>query len=80
MLCAGNAAFIGSRLGICWEILADDQEEFQSEPGQATPISDPYPLMAEKAGRVYSPILGKILRLSSIGDSLKLTFSRLLIN
>ena len=61
-------------------MLADDHEEFQSVPGQATRISDPYPLMAEKAGRVYSPMLGRILRLSSIGDALKFTLSRLLIN
>ena len=79
VLCAGNAAFIGSRLGICWEILADTHVEFQSEQGRATRISDPYPLMAEKAGRTYSPKLGKFLRLSSIGDLLKLTFSKAFI-
>ena len=75
MLCAGNAAFIGSRMGICWEMLAaDGHEEFRSDPGRATRISDPYPLMAEKAGRAYSATLGKLLRLSSIGgDSLKKT-------
>ena len=77
VLCAGNAAFIGSRLGICWEILADNHEEFQSKPGRATHISDPYPLMAEKAGRVYSPMLGKFLRLSSIGDLVVRTLSRI---
>ena len=68
-VCAGNAAFIGSRLGMCWEILADNHEEFRSEPGRATRISDPYPQMAEKAGRAQSLALGKLLRFSSIGES-----------
>ena len=74
MVCAGNAAFIGSRLGMCWEILADTHEEFHSESGRATRISDPYPRMAEKAGRARSPALGKLLRFSSIGGSIEMVF------
>ena len=52
---------------VCWEILAEDNPEFQTEHGQATQLSDPYPLMAEMAGRAYSPRLGKLLRFSVIG-------------
>ena len=54
--------------------LADTHEEFHSESGRATRISDPYPRMAEKAGRARSPALGKLLRFSSIGGSIEMVF------
>ena len=38
-----NAAFIGSRLGLCWVILEERYEEFRRE------IRDPYPSIGEKA-------------------------------
>ena len=38
-----NAAFIGSRLGMCWVILEERYEEFRRE------IRDPYPSIGEKA-------------------------------
>ena len=67
VLCLANVGYCGSRLAICWEILAEDKAEFQSQPGQATQLSDPYPLIAEMAGRAYSPRLGKLLRFAVIG-------------
>ena len=70
VIVVANVAFCGSRLAICWEILAEGHAEFISEPGMATQLSDPYPLIAEMAGRVRSPHLGKLLRLSVIGACL----------
>ena len=69
VFCLANVAFCGSRLAVCWEILAEEREEFRSEPGKATRLSDPYPLMAEVAGRAHSPRLGKCLRFAVIGAS-----------
>ncbi len=38
-----NAAFSGTRLGLCWVMLEERYEEFRKE------IRDPYPSIAEKA-------------------------------
>ena len=38
-----NAAFSGTRLGLCWVILEQRYEEFRKE------IRDPYPSIGEKA-------------------------------
>ena len=38
-----NAAFSGTRLGLCWVILEERYTEFQKE------IRDPYPSIGEKA-------------------------------
>ena len=73
VLCLVNVAFCGSRLAVCWEILAEDHEEFNSEPGHATPLSDAYPLIAEMAGRAHSPRLGKLLRFAVIGAAFPLS-------
>ena len=61
-----NGAYIGSRLGLCWEILAEKFEDFHQ-----TNIRDPYPLIAEKAGLSKGPRVAKLFRMLSIG---KLTF------
>ena len=59
---AVNGAYIGSRLGLCWEILSEKFDEF-NQPH----VRDPYPLIAEKAGLSKSPQIAKLLRLVSIG-------------
>ena len=53
-----NAAYIGSRLGLCWEVLAESgfEELCQSQ------LRDPYPLIAQKAGSIKGPFWAKILR------------------
>ena len=38
-----NAAFSGTRLGLCWMMLEERYEEFRKE------IRDPYPSIGEKA-------------------------------
>ena len=53
-----NAAYIGSRLGLCWEVLAESGfEELRQEH-----VRDPYPLIAEKAGSIISPFTAKMFR------------------
>ena len=61
---SGNAAYIGSRLGLCWEILAESGfEELQCQ----SHVRDPYPLIAEKAGSIKGPLVGKAFRLIASG-------------
>lgn len=60
-----NGAYIGSRLGLCWELLSENFEEF-NDPH----VRDPYPLIAEKAGLAIGPRTSKILRNVSIGKFL----------
>ena len=57
-------AYMGSRLGLAWEILAETFEDLH-QPN----IRDPYPLLAEKAGLLKSPLLAKILRGLAIGNA-----------
>ena len=57
-----NSAYIGSRLGICWELLAEKHEEFRRPH-----VRDPYPLIAEKAGLEKGLLVSKILRFVSTG-------------
>ena len=66
---------MGHRIAVCWEVLEETEEEFRSDVGYATGLRDPYPLMAQKAGELYSPRLGKVLRMVSIGNSMKLMLS-----
>ena len=62
-----SCAYVGSRIALCWEILEEcGHHEFRSEPGFATKVRDPYPLMAEKAGQLYSPAAARILRVVTI--------------
>ncbi len=63
-----NCAYMGSRLAVCWEILAEKHPEFRPvEEGCVTLIRDPYPLIAQRAGEVHSQRLGRALRIISIG-------------
>ena len=57
-----NAAYIGSRLGICWEILGQKHEEFND-----VHVRDPYPLIAEKAGQEKGILVSKVLRVVAVG-------------
>ena len=57
-----NGAYIGSRLGLCWEILAETFDDF-NQPH----VRDPYPLIAEKAGLGKGPRVAKLFRAISIG-------------
>ena len=57
-----NAAYIGSRLGICWEVLGEKHVEFQSSH-----VRDPYPLIAEKAGLEKGTMVSKLLRTIAVG-------------
>ena len=57
-----NAAYIGSRLGICWELLEHKHEEFSDAH-----VRDPYPLIAEKAGHEKGVLTSKILRVVAVG-------------
>jgi hypothetical protein len=43
LLFAATAAFVGTRLGICWVILEERWPEFREQ------VRDPYPAIAEKA-------------------------------
>ena len=53
-----NAAYIGSRLGLCWEVLAESGFDELNQPH----VRDPYPLIAEKAGSIKGPLVAKALR------------------
>ncbi len=64
VLFSGIAAYIGSRLGLVWEILAETHEELQQGH-----VRDPYPLLAEKAGSVIGPKWGKAFRYIATGNS-----------
>ena len=57
-----NSAYIGSRLGTCWEILEEKHEEFRSHH-----VRDPYPLIAEKAGLEKGLLVSRLLRSIAIG-------------
>ena len=46
-----NAAFSGTRLGLCWMMLEERYEEFRKE------IRDPYPSIGEKAVGKFGRIL-----------------------
>ena len=60
-----NAAYIGTRLGLCWEILAEmGFEEFSQ-----THVRDPYPLIAEKAGAFKGYWIGRTLRHLASGNN-----------
>ena len=59
-----NGAYIGSRLGLCWEILAEKHDEF-NQPH----VRDPYPLISEKAGLAKGPKAAKILRGIAVGEN-----------
>ena len=63
-----NAAYIGSRLGLCWEVLAECGFEEFLQPH----VRDPYPLIAEKAGSLKGPKIGRILRHIASGKLNKL--------
>ena len=53
-----NAAYIGTRLGLCWEILSElGFDEFSQNH-----VRDPYPLIAEKSGSLKGHRIGKALR------------------
>ena len=62
-----NAAYIGTRLGILWELLGEKHEEFHQAH-----VRDPYPLIAEKAGLAKGPRLAKILRTTASGITIPL--------
>ena len=62
LLFSVNAAYIGSRLGICWEILEQKHVEFSD-----VHVRDPYPLIAEKAGHEKGILASKILRVVAVG-------------
>ena len=53
-----NAAYIGSRLGVCWDILSEKHSEFRQPH-----VRDPYPLIAEKAGLEKGARVAKGLRM-----------------
>ena len=58
-----NAFYIGSRLGLCWQVLAESGFDELNEAH----VRDPYPLIAEKAGSIKSPLVGKTLRYIASG-------------
>ena len=60
---AFNSSYIGSRLGICWEILAEKHKEFHDAH-----VRDPYPLIAEKAGLEKGRNVSRILRSVAVGN------------
>ena len=67
-----NAAYIGTRLGLCWEILSElGFDEFS----QNNHVRDPYPLIAEKSGSLKGYRIGKALRYLASGTYLFLCFS-----
>ena len=60
-----NAAFSGTRLGLCWMMLEERYEEFRKE------IRDPYPSIGEKAvGRLV-----KIISFVSYGQNRYVAYS-----
>lgn len=58
-----NAAYIGSRIGLCWEILDD----MGFEELRQSHVRDPYPLIAEKTGSLLGPKVGKAFRYIASG-------------
>ena len=64
-----NAAYIGTRLGLCWEILT----ELGFEDFAQNHVSDPYPLIAEKTGSLKGYWTGRILRYLTIGKYLSIS-------
>jgi len=58
---AFNSSYIGSRLGLCWEVLAEKHKEFRDPH-----VRDPYPLIAEKAGLEKGKNVSRILRLVAV--------------
>ena len=60
-----NAAYIGSRMGLVWEVLAESGVEELSQ----SHVRDPYPLLAEKAGATKGPLVGKTMRLIASGKT-----------
>ena len=67
-----NAAYIGSRLGLCWEVLA----ECGVEELRQSHVRDPYPLIAEKAGAMKAPWVGKSFRILASGKILRKSLKR----
>lgn len=53
-----NGAYIGFRLGTCWEMIAENYEDFRNHEQ----VRDPYPLIAERTGLVYGQAWGLALR------------------
>eukprot|EP00094_Tigriopus_californicus_P008633 TCALIF_08321-PA protein Name:"Similar to AVT1 Vacuolar amino acid transporter 1 (Saccharomyces cerevisiae (strain ATCC 204508 / S288c))" AED:0.26 eAED:0.26 QI:61/1/0.6/1/0.75/0.8/5/0/401 len=53
-----NGAYIGFRLGTCWEMIAEHYEDFRTHEL----VRDPYPLIAERTGRVFGQGWGLALR------------------
>ncbi len=64
-------AYNGAQIALCWEMLAESDSDFQGKPGCATLVRDPYPLIAEKAGNMWSMGLGKGLRFAAISMQIK---------
>lgn len=62
-----NAAYIGSRLGLCWELLAGSG---LADELKQSHVRDPYPLIAEKAGALKGPLIGKAFRYVATGKRL----------
>ena len=55
--------FFFYRLGLCWEVLAESGCDELCQPH----VRDPYPLIAEKAGSLKGPKVGKAFRLIASG-------------
>ena len=51
------------RLGLCWEVLAESGCDELRQPH----VRDPYPLIAEKAGSLKGPKVGKAFRFIASG-------------
>ena len=66
---AFNSSYIGSRLGICWEVLAEKHKDFRDPH-----VRDPYPLIAEKAGLEKGKNVSWILRSVAVGNSMLFPF------
>ena len=66
---AFNSSYIGSRLGICWEVLAEKHKEFRDPH-----VRDPYPLIAEKAGLEKGKNVSRILRSVAVGNFMLFPF------
>ena len=57
-----NCAYIGTRMGMLWDLLAEKHEEFNQGH-----VRDPYPLMSEKAGSAIGPCFAKFLKITASG-------------
>ena len=55
--------FFLCRLGLCWEVLAESGCDELRQPH----VRDPYPLIAEKAGSLKGPKVGKAFRFIASG-------------